>query len=121
MREALDGALRARLLDRAEGGGDWPCDYSRASGVSIAMPKAGGAPPPQASASDTRESAEVALKPNQLQDFVDVLPDILTATAGLEMSFWITLEVKGKERPSDKTVATVNKLLESVAPSLRVQ
>jgi hypothetical protein len=121
VREALDGAFRARLLDRAEGSGDWPCDYSRASTVSIAMPKAGSPPPPQASASDTRESAEVALKPNQLQDFVDVLPDILTATAGLEMSFWITLEVKGKERPSDKTVATVNKLLESVAPGLRVQ
>jgi hypothetical protein len=29
--------------------------------------------------SDTRASADVALKPNQLQDFVDVLPDPLLA------------------------------------------
>ena len=85
------------------------------------MPAAGAAPVSPPSASDTRASAEVALKPNQLQDFVDVLPDILKATAGLEMSFRMTLEVKGKERPSDKTVATINKLLENVAKDLQVQ
>lgn len=121
VREALDAALRARLLDRAAGGADWPCDYSRASGVSIVMPKAGAAPAPQANARDTRASAEVALKPNQLQDFVDVLPDILKAGAGLEMSFRISVEVKGKDRPPDKTVANVNKLLESVDRGLRIQ
>ena len=85
------------------------------------MPQAGAAPTLQAPASDTRASAEVALKPNQLQDFVDVLPDILKVTAGLEMSVRLTLEVKGKERPSDKTVATMNKLLEGVAQGLRVE
>jgi hypothetical protein len=121
VREALDAALRARLLDRAAGGADWSCDYSRASGVSIAMLQAGAAPAPQAPAGDTRASAEVALKPSQLQDFVDVLPDILKATAGLEMSFRMTVEVKGKERPSDKTVANINTWLESVDQSLRVQ
>ena len=121
VREALDAAFRARLLDRAAGGTDWPCDYSRASGVSIAMPQAGAAPGPAAPPTDTRASAEVSLKPNQLQDFVDVLPDILKATAGSEMSFRLTVEIKGKARPSDKTVATINKLLESVAPNLRVQ
>ncbi len=121
VREALDAAFRARLLNREADGADWPCDYSRASGVSIALPQAGAAPPPQAPASDTRASAEVALKPNQLQDFVDVLPDILKATAGLEMSFRMTVEVRGKERPPDKTVANINKLLETVDQSLRVQ
>ena len=121
VREALDAAFRARLLDRAAGGADWPCDYSRASGVSIAMPPAGAAPAPQAPPSNTRASAEVALKANQLQDFVDVLPDILKATAGLEMSFRMTVEVKGKERPPDRMVASINKLLESVDENLRVQ
>jgi hypothetical protein len=121
VREALDAAFRARLLDRVAGGTDWPCDYSSASGVSIAVPLAGAAPLPQAPASDTRASAEVALKPNQLQDFVDVLPDILKATAGSEMSFRLTVEIRGKDRPSDKTVANINKLLESVDQGLRVQ
>jgi len=121
VREGLDAAFRARLLDRVAGGADWPCDHSRASGVSIAMPEAGAAPSPQTPAGDTRASAEVALKPSQLQDFVDVLPDILKATAGLEMSFRMTVEVQGKERPSDKAVATVNTLLEGVDRSLRIQ
>jgi hypothetical protein len=121
VREAIDAAFRARLLDRVAGGADWPCDHSRASGVSVGLPPAGAAPAPQAPASDTRASAEVPLKPNQLQDFVDVLPEILKATAGLEMSFRITVEVKGKERPSDKTVANVNELLERVDENLRVR
>lgn len=121
VREALDAAFRARLLDRASGGADWPCDYSRASGVSIAMPQAGAAPASPAPASDTRASAEIALKPSQLQDFVDVLPDILKATAGSEMSFRMTVEIKGKERPSNKMVANINKLLEGVDQGLRVQ
>lgn len=121
VREALDAAFRARLLDRAPGGADWPCDYSRASVVSIAMPQAGAAPAPQAPASDTRTGTAVALKPNQLQDFVDVLPEILKATAGLDVSFRMSVEIKGKERPPDKTVATINKLLESVDQNLRVQ
>ena len=120
-REALDAAFRARLLERVAGGADWPCDYSRASGVTIAMLQAGVAPTSQGPPSDTRESAEVALKPSQLQDFVDVLPDILKATAGSEMSFRMTVEIKGNERPSDKTVANINKLLESVDQSFRVQ
>ena len=37
------------------------------------------------------------------------------------MSFLMTVEIKGKERPSDKTVASINKLLKSVDQSFRVQ
>ena len=85
------------------------------------MPQAGAAPGPAAPPTDTRASAEVSLKPNQLQDFVDVLPDILKATAGSEMSFRLTVEIRGKARPSDKTVATINQLLGTVAPDLQVK
>ena len=35
----------------------------------------------------------MALKSNQLQDFVDVLPDILKATAGLEINFRMAVEI----------------------------
>jgi hypothetical protein len=121
VREGLDAAFRARLLDRVAGGTDWPCDYSRASGVSIAMPQAGAAPGPSAPPTGTRASAEVSLKPNQLQDFVDVLPEVLKATAGSEIRFRLTVEIKGKGRPSDTTVANINKLLENVDHGLRIE
>ena len=68
-----------------------------------------------------RTGADVALKPNQLQDFVDVLPDVLKAAAGLEIRFRMSVEIKSKERPADKTVADINKLLQTVDQSLRVQ
>ena len=93
----------------------------RASAVAIVMPEAGAALAPLSPASDTRASGEVALKSNQLQDFVDVMPEILKATAGMEIRFRLAVEIRGKERPSDTTVASINKLLESVDQHLRVQ
>ena len=61
------------------------------------------------------------MKPNQLQDFVDVLPQILKATAGMEINFRLAVEIRGKERPADKTIVEVNKLLEGVEKNLRIQ
>ena len=120
VRDALDAAFRARLIERSTESVEWPCDYSRASAVAIVMPEAGAAPGPPAPASDTRASGEVALKSSQLQDFVDVLPEILKATAGLEINFRMAVEIRGKERPSDNAVASINRLLESVDQRLRV-
>ena len=49
------------------------------------------------------------------------MPEILKATAGMEIHFRLAVEIRGKERPSDKTVASINTLLESVDQHLRVQ
>jgi hypothetical protein len=78
VREAIDAAFRARLLDRGPGSADWPCPYPNASAVSIVVQQAGAVPvtpPTPTVASDTRTSGAAALNPNQLQDLVDVLPD----------------------------------------------
>jgi hypothetical protein len=112
VREAIDAAFRARLLDRGPGSAEWPCPYSNASAVSIVVPQAGTIPvTPPTVASDTRSSSAAVLKPNQLQDLVDVLPDLIKATAGHDLVFRLALELKGKGRPDDKLVAEVNKLL----------
>ncbi|MPZ20368.1 MAG: DUF499 domain-containing protein [Luteitalea sp.] len=123
VREAIDAAFRARVLDRGPGSVDWPCDYSNASAVSIVVPEPGSvaATLPPAAASDTRTSAATALKPNQLQDLVDVLPDLIKMTAGHELRFRLAVEIKGKQRPHDKLVAAVNELFKDLDDELRIQ
>lgn len=49
--EAIDGALRARLLERTLGSESWPCDYAGAQAVKLLkfrlrMEFGGGAPLP---------------------------------------------------------------------------
>lgn len=122
VREAIDAAFRARLLDRGPGSADWPCDYSSASAVSIVVPQAGSAtvtPAPSVS-TDTRTSHAAALRPNQLQDLVDVLPDLIKLTAGHDLTFRLAVEIKGKERPGDKLVAAVNELFKDLDEELQI-
>jgi hypothetical protein len=86
VRTALDGAFRARVLERVEGSGTWPADYAGAGGVTIQLPSekkvgitTGGDTPQRAVPADTRVSAEVVLKANQLQDLTDLVPELLRA------------------------------------------
>jgi hypothetical protein len=126
VRDAIDAAFRARLLERTPGGGDWPCEFSRASTVTVRVPAGAGvgSPTPAGVAAHdatTRTSQTAALKTNQLQDLVDVLPDVLKATTGLELTFRLSVELKSGSRPSEKVVTAVNKLVGSIDDALRVQ
>ena len=62
-----------------------------------------------------------ALKPNQLQDLVDVLPDLIKTAAGHDLTFRLAVEIKGKERPGDKLIAAVNKLFKDLDDELQIQ
>jgi hypothetical protein len=118
VRDAIDSAFRARLLERAPESGDWPSDFAKAASVSILVPQGGGATGPSPGTptpadATLRTSAPVPLKANQLQDLVDVLPDVLKAAAGLDVTFRVAVELKGKGRPTDKAVAAVNASLQA--------
>ena len=122
VRDAIDAAFRGRMLERAPGSGDWPCQYSSASAISIVVPAGGpavAAPAPTV-AGDTRASNAASLKPNQLQDLVDVLPDLIKLSAGHDLTFRLAVEIKGKERPDDKVVAAVNKLFKDLDDELQI-
>jgi hypothetical protein len=127
IRAALDGAFRTRLIERIEGVGVWPCDYAGASSVSIQLPseKQGGAigtPAVTLGAlrPDTRVSPELALKANQLQDLNDVLPELLRVAAGHELTFKLSVAVKGAQRPKDDVVLAINALLKQVGEGFEV-
>lgn len=125
VRDALNAAFGNRLLERAAGAGEWPCDFSKAGTVTVVLPTTAGSgatTKPDIPAADptVRSSATVGLKANQLQDLVDVLPDLLKATAGLELTFQVSVELKGHARPAEKTVEAANKLLKPVSSGFDV-
>jgi hypothetical protein len=127
IRAALDGAFRTRLIERAEGAGVWPCDYAGAGAVSIQLPgekhSGGTGTTPAVSAAsrpDTRVSPELVLKANQLQDLNDIIPELLRVAAGHELTFTVSVAVKGSQRPKDDVVQSVNALLTQVDEGLGV-
>jgi hypothetical protein len=112
---------------RVEGSGTWPTDFPGSGSVTIQLPpeKRAGATTGSGTTqpivpADTRVSPEVALKANQLQDLTDLVPDLLRATAGNELTFSLKLAIKGHQRPKDDVVRTVNEMLKDVASGLEV-
>jgi hypothetical protein len=64
-------------------------------------------PPRSGSAKD---QPELVLKPNQLQDLNDIIPELLRVAAGHELALTVSVAVKGAQRPNDEVVQSVNAL-----------
>ena len=117
VRGALDGAFRSGLLERTPDSGLWPCDYACAKALKVALATAA----PTRTMSREPEPHPASLRADQLQDLVDVLPDLLKATAGYDLRFKLVVEVAGKRVPDPAIKATVNGFLKRVDPGLEVQ
>ena len=117
VRQALDGAIRARMLETAIDSTTWPCDYVAAQNVKLRVPKALSSPPPPPPPNVL--IAEAELKPNEIQDFAEQLPDIRKATGNLDLKLHLRLELDGREKsPAKDMVAKLNDLLTKVSKGL---
>ena len=109
VRQALDGAIRARMLETAIDSTTWPCDYVAAQNVKLRVPKALSSPPPPPPPNVL--IAEAELKPNEIQDFAEQLPDIRKATGNLDLKLHLRLELDGREKsPAKDMVAKLEQL-----------
>src|SRR5437870_2508507 len=125
VREALDGALRARLLERTPDSGPWPCDYTGADAVKLQVPRE---PVPEASRRSAPPQpapgvlvAEADLRLNEIQDLADAVANIGQAAVGFDIKFRLRLELRGASRPPDDVVAKINLLLQDISEKLRLQ
>ena len=125
IRDALDGAFRAHLIERLEASAPWPTDYSRASDVKLRLaterprpepPAPGPALPP-----GTAATREAILRPDQIQDLAELVPELIKITAGYELSFGLRVVVKGKERPSASIADGINKALAEIGADLHLE
>ncbi len=120
VRDAIEGALRARSLELAEGAEEkWPCEYEGAKAVKIRVPKERPpiTPPPKPVHPGVK-MAEAALTTAQLQDLADVVGDIVKASAGHELHFRLKMELAGD--PPEEVVVKLNELLKKLSDDLQL-
>ncbi len=125
IREALNGALRARLLERTPASGPWPCDYVGAQAVQLQLccepqPEYPRVPAPSQPAPGVLV-AEADLRLNEIQDLADSIATIGQAAVGFDLKLHLRLELSGASRPSDEVVAKINLLLQDISVKLRLQ
>jgi hypothetical protein len=118
--DAIDGALRARIIERTIDSGAWPADFGGAKQVKLKLTAAPVTPPrPEP---PTRAPgvvvAESELRPGQLQDLADRIGDISKAAIGVELKLRVRLELGGKARPTPEMIAAINEKLANVADGL---
>jgi hypothetical protein len=114
IRESIDGALRARMLQKAVDCGPWPCDFPGAAAAKFNLPSTIPAPhvPPPSPPPTGNRVAEAELKPNELQDLADAIGEIRAAAVGTEIKLVVRIELP--EDASQEIVNGVNRVLSGV-------
>lgn len=117
LRSGIEGAIRARLIELAPESGPWPCELSGARSVKLKIPEQqGDLPLPPAGA--LRVRAE--LRPNEIQDLADAVPDLIRIAAGEGLKFAIEIQLGDSKQPSQEIVEQVNQVLAGVSGRLRL-
>jgi hypothetical protein len=119
VRDAIDGALKARLLERSMDSGPWPCDYAGAGAVKLRR-AAQVMPSPVSPAPAGVLMAEADLTAAQVQDLADQIGEITKAAAGVGLKLRLKVELGGAAKPSSAVVEEVSKLLQQVSADLKL-
>ena len=125
LRRAIDDAISARWLALAPDSGPWPCEAAGAAAVTLTEPE-GVTPGFEDSADFTpvpkgTYTGDADLEPNQLQDLVDALPNVITAAAGLRLRFFVSITLGDGDDVPVETVTSVNEILKDISPDLRLK
>jgi hypothetical protein len=124
VREAIDNALRTRLLERSVDSGTWPCGFAEAQEVKLQVPQAAPPPrPPLPRPQPGVKIAEAELDIVELQDLADNVAAIKTAVtaAGGTIKFRIIVEVSGTDGLQDSAVEAINKVLTDASAKLHLR
>ena len=125
LRRAIEDALDTRWLALTPDCGPWPCEAAGAAAVTLQEPEAGlmGVPVGEDGLLSVPKGARTGsadLEPGELQDLVDVLPEVITAAAGVPLRFHVRVTLgDGADVPSEP-VKAVNELLEGIKSDFRL-
>lgn len=123
VREAIDGAFRARLLERTIDSGPWPCSFAEVAAVKLRLLSQQVQPPVSAPLMPPKlgiRVGEAELRPNEIQDLADVIGDLVGVAVGHDLKFRVRIELGGDTPPPDEVVEKVNEILESVSENIRL-
>ena len=123
VRNAIDAAIHARLVERTPESGPWVCDISGASQVKLKLPGK-TPPPPPPSPPPPPPGVHVAtayLKPNQIQDLADQIGEIGTTAVGHDLKVQVRIELGGKTPVPEDLITKINGLLHDVSKELKFE
>jgi hypothetical protein len=120
VRQAIDGAIRARIWETTLDSAAWPCDYAVAKSVKL---KPGGLPLPREERRFELKPdvlvAEAEMRPNEIQDFAEQLAELRKAAGPLDLRLHLKLELDGRGKSlAQEIVAKLNDLLAKVSKAL---
>ncbi|MEW6447215.1 MAG: DUF499 domain-containing protein [Bacillota bacterium] len=125
IREAIDGAIKARLLEKTVDSGPWPCAFGGAQQVKLRVPAEEVVPPveppPPLPPKPGFKVARAELRPHQIQDLAEVIGELVNATVGYELVFRLQVELGGTAALPDEIIRKVNELLGAVAADLKLE
>ena len=111
IRNAVDAALRLRMVELAADSGPWPCGLAGAQTIKLRQPAEA---PPTPAPPPGRLVADAELRPNEIQDLADQIAEVVKAAVGLELRFRVRVELGGDKPPSPEVVAKINELLRAI-------
>ncbi len=120
VRDAIDGAIRARLIELALDSAPWPCDLAGAQNVKLRV--AAGAKRPDDVPFKLRPNVlvtEADLRPSEIQDLAEQLPELRKAARAADLKFHLRVELDcGAMLPGEDAVAALNRLLSKISKDL---
>jgi len=119
VRDALDGAITARMLERAADSGPWPCEFDGARNVKFRVPKAPPPPPPPKKTGVRTAGAELSV--GQIQDLAEAVGDIAKAAVGYGIVFRMNVELGGEKAAPEEVVGRIDDLLRGISDELELK
>jgi len=123
IKDAIDAALRSRILERSETSGGWPCDYASSKTVVLRVPQQQTprpSPQPTPAPKPGVRIARAELRPAQIQDLADQISEITRVAAGLDLKFRIEVELDGSGTNATDVIEKLNAMLTSIAEDLKL-
>ena len=120
VRDVIDGAIRARMVEPTLDSAAWPCDFAGAQNVKLRVP-AGPQKPIEVpfTLRPNVLTAEAELRPSEIQDLAEQLPEIRKAVGAADLKFRIRLELDGHGKSTAQDiVAKLNDLLAKISKGL---
>ena len=123
LRRAINDALDGRWLALRPESGPWPCPAAGAAAVMLREPEPAGFADGGGETASVRKGRHIGsadLEPNELQDLVEALPEVITAAAGVPLRFHLRMTLGDGGELHAETAASINDILKSTNPGLRL-
>ncbi len=120
VRDAISGAIRAGLIEPTlDSSATWPCDFAGAQSVKFTRPTSQRQEKRDLEFKPGLFVADAEVRPNEIQDLADRLPELRKAAGDLDLTFHVRVELNGRGATPDRSVTEkLNEILSRISKGL---